>query len=194
MNTLALSGTKRTDFGKTLTKVIRKSGLIPCVLYGKEATQHFSISEKELRKSIYTPEAYLIQLSIDGKEYKAILQHASFHPVYDYILDAEFVTASETEPIELSLPIKLTGTPEGVLAGGKLVQKQRRLKVRGLYSQMPAYLEINVTSMRLGRSLKVGDLSFEGLSIKMEKDVPIASIEITRALRQEAAQAAKGKK
>lgn len=194
MNTLALSGTIRTELGKTPTKQVRKAGLVPCVLYGKDKTYHFSLSVKDLSKAIYTPETYLIELSIDGKSFKAIMQHASFHPVHDNVLDAEFCEVHETDNIQVSLPIKLYGTSEGVLAGGKLVQKQRRLKVQGVYTKLPAYLEINISDLRLGRSLKVGDLNFENVKIVMQKDVPIASVEITRALRQEAAAATKGKK
>jgi large subunit ribosomal protein L25 len=192
MKTFQLSGTPRSVFGKTEAKKYRKEGLVSAVIYGKGDTVHFTLSSKEMARSIYSPDTYLFDITVDGKNYKAVLKSSQFHPVFsNYLLDVEFIQVTEEEPILVFLPVKLTGTAEGALAGGRLVQKQRKLLVKGLFSQLPQNLEVDVTKLKLGRSLKVGELSFQDFQISMPKDLPIASIEITRQLRQEASKGGK---
>jgi large subunit ribosomal protein L25 len=194
MNIINLNGTPRTELGKERVKQYRKEELVPCSLYGGGESIHFTISLRELKPIVYTAEVFLIDLTVNNSTHKCIIQGLQFHPVFDNLLHVEFVKVSEDKPIQVELPIKLTGTAEGVLAGGKLVQKTRLLRVRGLYKKLPASVEIDISGLRLGRSLKVGDLNFENFIVAMAKDVPIASIEIPRALRQQAAAQQKGKK
>jgi large subunit ribosomal protein L25 len=194
MNTITLNGTPRTELGKERVKQYRKKELVPCSLYGGGESIHFTIPLKELKPIIYTAEVFLIDLTINNTTHKCIAKGLQFHPVFDNLLHVEFVKVPKDKPIQVELPVKLIGTSEGVLAGGKLVQKTRLLRVRGLYEKLPVYVEIDISGLKLGRSLKVGDLNFEDFIIAMAKDVPIASIEIPRALRQQAAAQQKAKK
>lgn len=185
MNTIALTGSARAELGTQRVSKLRAEGQIPCVLYSKRGPVHFSAENNALRKLIYTPETYLVELSVDGTSTKAVIRETQFHPVHDQLLHVDFVEVTDDQPIEILLPLKLNGTSPGMLAGGKLVQKQRRLRVRGLYKDMPASLNADISSLGLGKSLKVRDISFPNLEVRMAADVPLASIEIPRALRQE---------
>jgi large subunit ribosomal protein L25 len=187
MKTIQLAGNIRSEFGKSKIKNYRKQDLVPASLYSKEQTVQFTVTQKDTVQLIYTPETFLVDLKIGSDNHKAILTKAQFHPVFEYLLHLEFLKVREDVPVQVSLPVRLTGTAEGALAGGKLVQKARKLTVRGLYKDLPDFLDIDVTNLKLGRSLKVGDLRFEKFMVAMPKDLPLATVEITRALRQEAA-------
>lgn len=187
MKTIQLAGNIRNEFGKTNIKKFRKQDLVPASLYSKEQTIQFTVSQKETVQLIYTPETFLVDLKIGSDTHKAILTKAQFHPVFEFLLHLEFYKVREDVPVQVSLPVRLTGTAEGALAGGKLVQKARKLTVRGLYKDLPDFLDIDVTTLKLGRSLKVSDLQFDKFMVAMPKDLPLATVEITRALRQEAA-------
>ena len=185
MKTAQIHGATRTDMGKQAAKHARAEGQIPCVLYSEGKAVHFSAPVKELNALIYTPETFLVDLHIEGKSYLAVIKHASFHPVHDFLMDIEFHKVYADRPLQVDIPLKLTGTSEGVLAGGRLVQKQRKLRVRGLYKDIPDSLSYDITNLRLGRSIKVADVEFDNLIVDMIRDVPIATVEITRQLRQE---------
>ena len=187
MKTIQLSGELRNEFGKTKVKNYRKQDLVPAVLYFEGKAVHFTVSQKDTVQFIYTPETFIVELNIGKDTYKAIMTKATFHPVFEYLLHLEFFRVEESKPVQVSIPVRLTGTAEGALAGGKLVQKARKLTIRGLYNDIPDFLDVDVTTLRLGRSLKVSDLQFDKFMVAMPKDLPIATVEITRQLRQEAA-------
>ena len=185
MNSIQLKGTLREGLGKTGVKQVRNAGLVPCVLYGTGVVKHFAVEKNELDKVVFTPQTFLIDLNLDGQAYQVVLRERQMHPIHDYVLHADFYIVNADQPIEVELPVRLVGSAEGVLKGGKLVQKQRRLRVRGLASELPASVEIDVTSVGLGRSLKVRDVAFEKFQVTASGDVPVASVEIPRSLRQE---------
>jgi large subunit ribosomal protein L25 len=194
MLSIEIKAVKRTDLGKAATKALRKDGMVPCALYGKGQAIHFAVESKQIAKAIYTPEVFLIRLDLGGGTVKALLSHTDFHPIHESLLHADFIRVYDDRPVEVALPVKLTGTSPGVLMGGKLVQKLRKITVKGIYTDMPEHLNVDISGLRLGRSLKTGDLAFDKLEITMVKNIPVASVEVTRALRQEAVAAAKGKK
>jgi large subunit ribosomal protein L25 len=185
MNTLEIKGQGRTETGKTQIKTVRKNGMVPCVLHTAKGTVHFSVTEKEIAGLIYTPKTYLVHLNVDGKQYKAVPNETQFHPVHEQVLHVDFVEVRDDKPITVNLPVKLLGTSPGMLAGGKLIQKQRKLRVKGLYTQLPDEIKVDVSSLKLGHSLKVRDLKFDKFSVSMAADVPVCTVEIPRALRQE---------
>lgn len=187
MKTMSISGERRTEFGKTKVKHYRSQELVPCSLYNEGTAHHFTLPVKEALKAIYTPDTYLLHISVDGVTYKAIIESTQFHPVFDYLQHIEFKQVHDDKVIQVELPVVLTGTAAGALAGGKLVQKMRRMRVRGKANSLPENIEIDISHLRLGRSLKVRELTFEGFIIAMAPDVPVATVEITRQLRQEAA-------
>lgn len=185
MNTIALKTIQRTGLGKSETKKVRREGQVPAVLHLGSEALHFSIAAQDLHPILHTAQTYVIDLEVAGKTHKAIISEAQFHPVFDNPLHVDFVSISLDKPILAELPIKLTGSAEGVLKGGKLIQKVRKLRVKGAYDKLPAIITLDVTHVGLGKSLKVADIKLEGFSVEMAPDVAIATVEITRALRQE---------
>ncbi|MBR3906641.1 MAG: 50S ribosomal protein L25/general stress protein Ctc [Bacteroidaceae bacterium] len=192
MKSIKVLGSSRTEVGKKATNALRKAGLVPCNLYGVEKeAKAFCVPVEGLRKLVYTPDIHIVDLEIDGKEVKAVMKDIQFHPVKDTILHVDFYQVTEDKPIIMAVPVKLEGLAEGVRAGGKLVQVQRRLKVKAVYSAIPEILTVDVTSLGLGKSIKVGDLSYEGLELASVKESLVASVKTTRASAAAAAAAKK---
>lgn len=188
MKQISINGTARTDFGKKAAKAMRKSGIVPCVIYGEEkgengapSAHHFTVSVKELNKLIYTPHIYLVDINIDGVDRKAILKEIQFHPVKDSILHVDFYEVNADKPIVMAVPIAPKGLADGVRAGGRLNAMVRKLKVRAPYAQIPEKLEIDVTNLKLGHSIKAGELSYEGLEMVTPKEVVVLTVKMTRA-------------
>jgi large subunit ribosomal protein L25 len=191
MKTFQLEGSLREQTGKKTVKACRKKALVPCVLYGGESVVHFAVSKENIRKLIYTPEVYVVELTIDGKKAKAILKESQFHPVSDELLHVDFLEVSDTKPIVIEIPIALSGLAEGVKAGGKLSLEMRKLKVRGLYADLPEKLDINIEHLGLGKTIQVGELNFDKLELLNAKNNVVAAVKLTRAARGTAAAAAK---
>lgn len=192
MKTFELSGSKRHDLGKKSTKALRKEGLVPAVLYGGEkATDatHLTVKLNDIRKLIYTPEIFLIELNLDGEKINAILKDIQFHPVSDEILHLDFLHVFDNKPIVIDVPVVLDGLAEGVKAGGKLSLDLRKLKVKALYKDVPEKLHINIEHLALGKSVQVGELNFEGLELLNAKNAVVCRVQLTRAARGLAAKA-----
>lgn len=198
MKQISINGTARTELGKKAAKAIRNSGNVPCVLYGEKKDAngqpeaiHFSVSEKEVNKLIYTPHIYLVDINIDGEDHKGILKEVQFHPVKDNVLHVDFLEVHAEKPIVMGVPIAPQGLAEGVRAGGRLITMVRKLNVKALYSAIPEKLNIDVTALQLGKSIKVGDLHFENLELVTPKEVIVCTVKMTRAAMGAAAAAAK---
>ena len=191
MKSFDLKGTARTEVGKKSTNELRKNNGIPCVLYGieKEA-QAFAVTTDAVRKLVYTPDIHVVNLTIDGVECKAVLKDIQFHPVKDTILHMDFLQIVEDKPIVMEVPTVLTGLAAGVKLGGKLQQAIRKIKVKAVYANIPEKLTVDVTELGLGKSIKVGELSFEGLELVTPAQTVVCSVAATRASRE----AANGKK
>lgn len=195
MKEFALNGQKRETVGKKASKLLRKEGLIPCNLYGesvvdgKPVAMSFAIPMAELRKVIYTPTVYVVNLNIDDESHKAVIKELQFHPVTDAVLHVDFYEVSETKPITIGIPVKLNGLAQGVRDGGKLNLSIRKINVTAPYGRIPEVLDIDVTALELGKSIKVGELSFEGLELATPAEVVVCSVKTTRASRSAAANA-----
>ncbi len=196
MKTIDVKGTARTELGKKGTRKIRKADAVPCVLYGVKKDENgnpvataFTVTNDELRKLVYTPHIYVVNLDIDGQNSKAIMKDIQFHPVKDNILHVDFYQITEDKPIVMEVPVAMEGLAEGVRAGGKLQLQVRKLKVKATYDKVPEKLVIDVTSLGLGKSIKVGELSFEGLEILNAKETVVCGVKLTRAARGAAAAA-----
>ena len=198
MKTIEIKGSVRTDIGKKATRELRKNNGVPCVLYGVKKDEnglpvatHFTVTVEGLRKLVYTPNIYLVNLDIDGTVVTAIMKDIQFHPVSDAIMHVDFLHVEENKPVAMEVPVQLEGLAEGVRAGGKLALQIRKLKVKALYSAIPERLVIDVTPLGLGKTIKVGELSYEGLELLNAKDAVVCAVKLTRAAR--GAQAAAGK-
>lgn len=201
MKSIEINGSLRTETGKKATRELRKSNSVPCVLYGinkdengNQVATHFTVTNDGLRNLVYTPHIYVVNLNIDGKVVTAIMKDIQFHPVTDRILHVDFLQIDETSPIVIEVPVKLEGLAEGVKAGGKLALQVRKLKVKALYSAIPERLIVDVTNLGLGKTIKVGELSYEGLQLLNAKEAVVCAVKLTRAARGAQAAAASGKK
>lgn len=166
---------------------MRKEGLIPCNLYGEAKDENgapkalaFTCPMNELRKIVYTPHIYVINLHIDGEAHTAILKELQFHPVTDALLHVDFYEVNDQKPITIGIPVKLTGLAQGVRDGGRMNLSIRKINVTAKYQEIPEHLDIDVTSLKIGKSIKVGDLHFEGLEMATGKEVVVCSIKATR--------------
>ena len=193
MKEINVKGTARAAFGKKAAREIRKANAVPCNLYGEAKDENgapvalpFTVTNDELRNLIYSPDIYAVNLNIDGKECKAILKEIQFHPVKDNVLHVDFYEITDTKPIVMEVPIKLNGLAEGVKAGGRLAASVRKLKVKAVYTNIPERLNIDVTSLGLGKTIKVGELHFEGLELVTSKEVVDCQVKMTRGARSAA--------
>jgi large subunit ribosomal protein L25 len=192
MKTLEIKGSLRTDLGKKSSKNTRKEGNVPCVIYGKEQNVHFRTHENNFKNLVYTPDAHLVNLNLDGKEYKVVLQDIQFHPVTDKITHVDFIEIFDNKPIVISLPIKVTGDSVGVKAGGKLRIKKRHLKVRGFANDIPEFLPIDVTEVKIHHSVKVGDLSYDKIELIDPNITTILSVATSRVVQKEEGEGVEG--
>ncbi|MDR2679282.1 MAG: 50S ribosomal protein L25/general stress protein Ctc [Tannerella sp.] len=219
MKTFKLEGTPRVALGKKASKELRKKSLIPAILYGREPVElpykgtlnpgekvvetgdgkgivvtDFTVSTDGVRKLIYSPDIYLVEIEIKGnRTVKAILKDSQYHPVSDNILHIDFLEVFDDKPIVMEVPVFLTGHAEGVKAGGKLNQSMRKLKVKGLAVNIPEKLDISIDSLELGKAIKVGELKFENIEIISPKNAVVCIVKMTRASQSAAAAAATGK-
>ena len=194
MKSINVKGTARTATGKKATRDLRKNGGVPCNLYGENKNENgesiamsFATTQEELRKLVYSPDIYSVNLTIDGKECKAVMKELQFHPVTDQLLHVDFYEITEEKPIVMEVPIQMTGLAEGVKAGGKLAASVRKLKVRAPYTAIPEKLIIDVTNLALGKTIKVGELSFQGLELVTSPSVVVCQVKMTRSAMSAAA-------
>ena len=196
MKEISVSGQKRATTGKKATKELRKEGLVPCNLYGEKKGEKglpealsFAIPAAQLRKVVYTPHVYVVNLTIDGEAHKAVIKELQFHPTTDALMHVDFFEVNETKPITIGIPVKLSGHAQGVRDGGRLSQAVRTLNVTAPYTQIPEILDMDVTELKLGKAIKVAELNFEGLEIATPAQVVVCSVKATRASRSAAAAA-----
>jgi large subunit ribosomal protein L25 len=184
MKTIEIKGTFRTELGKKSSKLIRKAGSVPCVIYGKEKNIHFHAPELSFKNLVYTPAAHLVKLLIEDKEYDAVLKDMQFHPVKDNILHADFIEIHDKKSVVINIPIKVSGDSVGVIAGGKLSIKRRTLKVKGLAKDLPEVLPIDITDLKIHEGLKVGDLSYDKIELLDPKKSMVLTIATSRVAQK----------
>ncbi len=218
MKTYNLSAQPRTELGKKATKALREKGLIPVVLNGGEVfelpfngtlkpgekiveigngkgliTTDLVVANDAVRKLIYTPDIFAIELDVNGEKRMAVLKDIQFQPVKDSILHIDLLEVTPEKPVVVEVPVKLEGHAEGVKAGGKLTLSMKKLKVKATYQNIPERLVVNVDNLGLGKTLQVGELHFEGLELMNAKNAVVCAVQLTRAARGAAAAAAAGK-
>ncbi len=184
MKSIAISGSPRENVGKRDAKELRYEGKVPAVLYGGKNQIHFSVSASDLRSLVYTPEVSFVALDVAGVKAQAIIQDVHFHPLTDQPLHVDFLELDEKKPVVMQIPVKLTGTSPGVKIGGKLIQKLRKLRVKALPKDMPQYVEVSIEKLDVGKSVGVGELSFDNFKITNNAEDTIVSVTMSRALKQ----------
>jgi large subunit ribosomal protein L25 len=194
MRRLEITGYKRANLGKSDSKRLRAEGKVPCVLYGGNEQVHFHAPMILFRDLVYTPEAAYVDLNVEGQKYEAILQDIQFHPVSEVILHADFLELHKGKPIKMDIPVKFHGKAPGVIQGGRLMPKLRHVKVKALPDHMPESIDVDISSLELGKSIKVKDVIEKDFSILNSSRVTIATVSIPRNMRaaeeEEAAAAA----
>ncbi|MDE5935714.1 MAG: 50S ribosomal protein L25 [Muribaculaceae bacterium] len=218
METFKLQAQPRTDLGKKAAKALRAEGKIPVVLNGNDVvelpfkgelkageklieigdgkgiiTTDLVVSVDDIRKLVYSPDIFAVEIDYNGGKKMAVLKDIQFHPVKDTILHMDFLEVNDTKPVVIEVPVKLEGHAEGVKAGGKLQLTMKKLKVRAIYTNVPERLVINVDNLGLGKTMQVGELSFEGLELVNAKNAVVCAVQLTRAARGAQAAAAAGK-
>ncbi len=218
MKVFKLAAEPRVALGKKAAKDLRKENKIPVVLNGGEIvelpykgkleagqklveiangkgliTTDLTVTQEDVRKLVYTPDIYAVELDFNGQKKMAVMKEIQFHPVKDTIVHIDFLEVSDTKPVVMSVPVQLEGHAEGVKAGGKLTLSMKKIKVKAPYTAIPERLVINVDNLGLGKTLQVGDLNFEGLELVNAKNAVVCAVQLTRAARGAAAAAAAGK-
>jgi large subunit ribosomal protein L25 len=190
MKVVTLSGSPRANVGKVNATSLRNTGKVPCVLYGGKEQTHFSAEERDFKNIIYTPEVCFVEIDINGKKTKAILQEAQYHKISDKLIHADFLEILDGKPVTMNVPVKLHGQSEGVKAGGKLNFKQRMLKVRGLADKLPGQIDINIESLQIGKTVAVGDIKIDGVEVLNPKNISVVSVNMSRNVVEETPAAA----
>jgi large subunit ribosomal protein L25 len=182
MKSVALSGIKREERGSSNANSLRKEERVPCVIYGGKENIHFSVEELKFNKLINTNEVYFVDLDIDGAKFKTIIQDVQFHPVTDKTIHVDFLEVAEDKPVTVNIPVTLTGASKGVLNGGKLRIVTRRLKINGLPSALPESIELDITPLRIGHSIKVGEINIDGLTFLDSANTVVVGVKMARVV------------
>lgn len=184
MEAVSLNATLRNNYGKGANKQLRKEGRIPGIVCSTDETVHITLNPKDLKPLVYTPKFRVANINLDGKDYKCIVKDVQFHPQTDEILHIDFLTLEDGRVVKVNIPIQLTGQASGVKTGGKLYQKVRKAKIKAASENLIDKLELDVTKLELGQSIRIRDIvSIDGIQIMNAPGTPVASVEIPRALR-----------
>ncbi len=183
MKVIALKGEERTGLGKANSKKVRNEGKVPCVIYGKEENNHFTVYQADFKPLVYTPDTYLVKVSVGDMVKLAKVQEVQYHPVSEDIIHADFYEVDDKKPIAIPVPVKVVGNSPGVIAGGKLQLKIKKLNVFGLITDLPEFIEVNIDNLEIGKSVKVGELSVDKLNLLDSENNSIVSCVVTRAAK-----------
>lgn len=183
MKTLQIEAVKRDLYGKKAAKAVRREGLIPCVLNGAGESITFAVDTKAVKPLIYSPSSFIVELTLDGKTYQAVMRETQFHPVREEILHIDFYLVQPNKPVAIAVPVRLTGNAEGVKVGGKLVLSARKLVVSARVEDLPDEIVVDVTPLGVGKTVFVGDLKYEGLKFLTPATTAVCAVRVTRASR-----------
>ncbi len=184
MEVLTLNATPRKTLGKVSTKAVRKAELVPCVLYGGDNNLHFTVVPLDLRDLIYSPEFKVVEINLEGEKHRCIIKSAQFHPVTDKVLHIDFLRLIDNHTVKVDIPISFEGVAVGIKEGGKLMKKLRKVSIKTVPEKLIDKIVLNTTKMKLGESLRIKDLDLsDGVVVLNNGNIPIATIEIPRALR-----------
>jgi large subunit ribosomal protein L25 len=191
MNTITIEGQLRTESGKKATRQLRSQQLVPGVIYGGKTEVNFAAPAASFKNLVYTSEFMLAEIKVDGNTYRCILKDLQFNKVTDLLTHLDFLELVEDKKIIANLPLKYTGVPAGVKAGGKLVTKMKTVKVKTLPKYLKESIEVDLSNLELNENIRVQDIVADNMEIMNSPRIPIASITMTRQLKQEEANAAK---
>ncbi len=176
-----MSGALREHVGKKDAKALRRDAKVPCVMYGKNEQITFSVAQNAFDRIIFNPEPCFVEIEIDGVKHSAMLKDIDFHPVTDIVYHADFYELSDDKPVVMSIPVHTTGTSVGVMKGGKLAYKQKRLNVKALPANMPNEILIDITKLDVAQRIKVQDIQCDKYEFLNPKSSEVLVVNSTRA-------------
>ena len=180
MKSITIQGTKRESVGKKSTKALRDAELVPCVVYGGAETLNFSAEERSFKGLVYSPDAHTVSIEVDGQTIPAVLQDIQFHPITDKILHADFYQLADDKPVVMEVPVRLTGRAKGVVSGGALRQSFRKLKLKALPANLPDEIVVDVTPLKIGNKLYVGDIKTDGFTFMHPDNAVVVAVKMSR--------------
>ncbi len=181
MKTVSMSGSSRKNVGKKDAKALRRENMVPCVLYGgKEEQQIFAVPSKDFKALLFTPETHYVELNIDGNKTMAILQDIQYHPVSDEVLHADFLRIFDDKPITIAVPVKTTGTAPGVLQGGKLQIKIRKIRLCGIPNAIPQEVVLDISKLNIAQGIKVNEINIPDVEVMEVKSSVVVTVNSTR--------------
>jgi large subunit ribosomal protein L25 len=193
MESISISGSKRKSLGKADAKAVRNAGLVPCIVYGGKEEVHVQIDERAFNKLVFTPDQYIVNLDVDGTAYSVIMKAIQYHPISDRIIHVDFQELAG-RAVKMTLPILTKGQAKGVLAGGRLRVVRRNVKVQGLPEAMPSTIELDISDLRIGKAIKIGDLKIPGITFLADDNQIIVAVRMKRGamVEEETEEAAEG--
>lgn len=195
MKLITIEGQLRSEFGKKASGHVRAEGKVPGVIYGGKENVHFTATPKDLKPIIYTPDFNQAEIHIGGKKYICILKDLQYNKTTDEVTHVDFLELVQGKPLNASVPLKFVGQSKGVKEGGRFVVKMSTVKLRTKPENLRSSIEVDITNLEIGKNLRIEDIVYEGAEILHNKRIPVAAVVTTRALKQEATDAAKaGKK
>jgi len=192
MKSVSISGSPRENVGKKDAKKSRSEGKVPCVLYGGKDQVHFVTEETSFKKLVYSPDAYTVNLHISDREYNAILQEIQYHPVSDSIIHADFLEIFPDKPVTIHIPVKVIGVAEGVLKGGRLIQKLRKVNIKALPEFLPERITVDISPLEIGDSIRVSDVKIDNVTFLDSPTSVIVGVRVTRVVVEETPATAEG--
>ena len=180
MKKAQLSGSVRSNVGKKDAALTRNAGLVPCVVYGSGEQTHFSVKTIDIERIVYSPDVYQVELDIEGKKVNGVIRELQQHPITGKIQHVDFLQLEENRPVRVELPVRIVGSAKGVMSGGKLMQAYRRLRVIGLPADLPESITLNVSSLKIGKSIRVGNINIPGVTILDPHASVVVSVRMAR--------------
>ncbi len=185
MKTVSLSGSLRENVGKKDAKKLRNEGKVPCVIYGGKEQKHFFLDQKDFKKIVFTPEVFTLKINLGKESFETILQDIQYHPVSDLVLHADFLELVSGKPVTLAIPVQMEGTSPGVIKGGRLQLKIRKMRVKGLVEDMPDHIVLDISKLDIGNSIKVKDVPGEKLQFLDPASAVVISVKAARGISEE---------
>jgi len=186
MKTIEIIGFKRANLGKKDARLLREETNVPCILYGGKEQVAFHTPAFLLRDLVYTPNVHKVALTVDGKKTECIMQDIQFHPVNEMILHVDFLELDDKKAVKMDIPVKFVGTSPGVMQGGRLAQKLMKIKIKALPKDLPDFIEVDISSLQIGKSVRISDIKTPNVVLLQNSSLPIATVETTRALKSDA--------